>query len=191
MRSAAQKIAFLASLLGAVATAQDARAEEEPHPADQTQSDAGVDDPVNRVASDAGAGQMPDLMPADSHVASADTELTGVGAAAVQPAAVSQTEGLADSTSQPRDVGDAEGRQSQPVHAADLFRGVGPSEQNGEVAVVTVAAAPPSPRRLPMLGLMADVGVPDGLIGSLAIRPWNWVRFCAGGGTNGISSGWR
>jgi hypothetical protein len=42
-----------------------------------------------------------------------------------------------------------------------------------------------------MLGLMADVGVPDGIIGSLAIRPWSWVRFCAGGGTNGISSGWR
>jgi hypothetical protein len=38
---------------------------------------------------------------------------------------------------------------------------------------------------------MADVGVPDGVIGSLAIRPWSWVRLCAGGGTNGISRGWR
>lgn len=134
---------------------------------------------------------MPDLVPADSHVATADTELTDVGAAAVQPAAEPNAGGLADSTSQPKNVEDAAERQSQPVHAAALPRGVGPSEQAEDVSVVTVAAAHPSPRRLPMLGLMADVGVPDGLIGSLAIRPWSWVRFCAGGGTNGISSGWR
>jgi hypothetical protein len=55
--------------------------------------------------------------------------------------------------------------------------------------VVTVPAA--RPKRLPVFGVMADVGVPDGLIASLAIRPWNWLRFCAGGGTNGISRGWR
>jgi len=174
-----------------LAVAQDVRADEEPYPTDQTPSDAGADDSTKRVASDAGTGQMPDLAPADSHVATADTEFTGVGAAVVQPAAGPNAGGLADSTSQPRDVEDPEERQSQPVHAADLPRGVGPSEQDGELAVVTVAAAHPLPRRLPILGLMADVGVPDGLIGSLAIRPWNWVRFCAGGGTNGISSGWR
>jgi hypothetical protein len=38
---------------------------------------------------------------------------------------------------------------------------------------------------------MVDVGVPDGLIGSLTIRPRKWVRVSGGGGSNGISSGWR
>jgi hypothetical protein len=64
-------------------------------------------------------------------------------------------------------------------------------EQGENVPIVTVPAAPPSPNRLPIFGLMADVGVPDGLIGSLAIRPLTWVRVSAGGGTNGISRGWR
>jgi hypothetical protein len=64
-------------------------------------------------------------------------------------------------------------------------------EQGENVPVITVPAAPPSPKRLPIFGLMADVGVPDGLIGSLAIRPWSWVRLCGGGGTNSISRGWR
>ena len=64
-------------------------------------------------------------------------------------------------------------------------------EQGENVPVITVPAAPPSPKRLPIFGLMADVGVPDGLIGSLAIRPWSWVRLCGGGGSNSISRGWR
>lgn len=64
--------------------------------------------------------------------------------------------------------------------------------EQGEAALqVTVPAAPPSPDRLPIFGIMADVGVPDGLIGSLAVRPWSWLRFSGGGGTNTISKGWR
>jgi hypothetical protein len=64
-------------------------------------------------------------------------------------------------------------------------------EQGEDVPVITVPAAPRSPERLPIFGLMADVGVPDGLIGSLAIRPLSWVRLSAGGGSNSISRGWR
>jgi hypothetical protein len=59
------------------------------------------------------------------------------------------------------------------------------------VPVVTVPTAPAAPKRLPVFGVMADVGVPDGLIGSLTIRPWRWLRVSAGGGSNGIGRGWR
>ena len=88
-------------------------------------------------------------------------------------------------------------RLSLAVVAALLLGAVLPAwawenyEQGANVPVITVPAAPPSPERLPIFGVMADVGVPDGLIGSLAIRPWKWVRLCGGGGTNSISSGWR
>jgi len=43
----------------------------------------------------------------------------------------------------------------------------------------------------PRLGLMLDAGIPDGAIGSLAYRPWKWVRAYAGGGSNSVSGGWR
>jgi hypothetical protein len=45
--------------------------------------------------------------------------------------------------------------------------------------------------RWPILGAMADVGVPDGAIGSLVVRPWQWLRVYGGGGTNTVSKGWR
>jgi len=64
-------------------------------------------------------------------------------------------------------------------------------EQGPNAPIITVPAAPPSPVRLPIFGVMADVGIPDGLIGSLTVRPWSWVRVAGGGGSNGISSGWR
>jgi hypothetical protein len=43
----------------------------------------------------------------------------------------------------------------------------------------------------PLVGLMADVGLPDGAIGSLVVRPWQWLRFYGGGGTNSVSRGFR
>ncbi len=74
---------------------------------------------------------------------------------------------------------------SQPAWAWEDY-------ETGEAALnVTVPAAPPSPEPLRMFALMADVGVPDGLIGSLVFRPWSWVRLSGGGGTNSISKGWR
>jgi hypothetical protein len=38
---------------------------------------------------------------------------------------------------------------------------------------------------------MLDAGVPDGANGSLVYRPWGWLRFHAGGGTNLVSPGVR
>jgi hypothetical protein len=45
--------------------------------------------------------------------------------------------------------------------------------------------------RWPVLGVMADVGLPDGAIGSLVVRPWQWFRVYAGAGSNSVSKGWR
>jgi len=64
-------------------------------------------------------------------------------------------------------------------------------EKGENAPIVSVPAAPPSPQRLPYFGMMGDVGVPDGLIGSLVARPWTWLRLSGGGGSNGISKGWR
>jgi hypothetical protein len=45
--------------------------------------------------------------------------------------------------------------------------------------------------RWPVVGVMADVGLPDGAIGSLVVRPWQWFRVYGGGGSNSVSKGWR
>jgi hypothetical protein len=55
-------------------------------------------------------------------------------------------------------------------------------------APAPVVAAPP---RLPWLGVMADAGVPDGMQGSLVLRPFKWFRGSVGGGYNTISKGVR
>jgi hypothetical protein len=38
---------------------------------------------------------------------------------------------------------------------------------------------------------MLDVGLPDGVIGGVAYRPWSWLRVQAGAGTNSVSPGIR
>ena len=61
--------------------------------------------------------------------------------------------------------------------------------------VVTAVDEAPSeastPRALPWLGVMADAGIPDGMQGSLVLRPWKALRLSAGGGYNMISKGVR
>jgi hypothetical protein len=52
---------------------------------------------------------------------------------------------------------------------------------------VGVRTAPPPPPSLPHLAVMADAGVPDGLIASLVVRPARWLRFAGGGGSNGTA----
>jgi hypothetical protein len=61
----------------------------------------------------------------------------------------------------------------------------------------TIQQAPaPAPsiipaRPLPWLGIMADAGLPDGMQGSVVLRPLKWLRGSLGGGYNMISKGVR
>lgn len=58
---------------------------------------------------------------------------------------------------------------------------------------VTATAAPPAddPARLPSIGLGADVGLPDGLMASLVVRPTPILRAHLGAGANSASPGFR
>ena len=60
-------------------------------------------------------------------------------------------------------------------------------DQNAVEAALQVKRA----EHWPVVGVMADVGLPDGAIGSLVVRPWQWFRAYAGGGSNSVSKGWR
>jgi hypothetical protein len=61
----------------------------------------------------------------------------------------------------------------------------------GEPMTVGAALATRQAETWPRLGVMMDVGVPDGLIGSLVVRPVKWARLYGGGGSNSVSKGWR
>ena len=65
--------------------------------------------------------------------------------------------------------------------------------QESPAASVELAAPPPAPSApsLPWLGVMADAGIPDGLQGSVVLRPLKWFRASVGGGYNMISKGLR
>ena len=58
------------------------------------------------------------------------------------------------------------------------------------VAINRGADAAPLPK-LPAVGVMADVGLPDGAGASLVVRPARWLRLTGGGTYNMISSGLR
>jgi hypothetical protein len=62
---------------------------------------------------------------------------------------------------------------------------------DADVAAQPAAAPAPETPSLPWLGLMADAGVPDGMQGSLVLRPVRWFRASVGGGYNMISKGVR
>ena len=51
--------------------------------------------------------------------------------------------------------------------------------------------ATPSAPRLPAVGVMTDVGLPDGAGASLVVRPAKWLRLHGGGTYNMISAGLR
>jgi hypothetical protein len=63
-------------------------------------------------------------------------------------------------------------------------------------STVTTAEPPRAPalvaaQSLPWVGVMADAGLPDGMQGSLVLRPLKWFRTSLGGGYNMISKGVR
>lgn len=63
---------------------------------------------------------------------------------------------------------------------------------SSETAVVTASpAGPTATNALPRLGVMADVGLPDGANASLVYRPLRWLRVHGGGGYNMVSEGIR
>ena len=67
-----------------------------------------------------------------------------------------------------------------------------PAQGNAEEpATVESALQARKAERWPLVGAMVDVGVPDGLIGSLVVRPWHWFRVYGGAGSNSVSKGWR
>jgi hypothetical protein len=68
---------------------------------------------------------------------------------------------------------------AEPIAAADAT-----------IERATAPVTPPAPS-LPWLGIMTDIGVPDGAQGSLVVRPWKALRFSLGGGYNMISKGVR
>lgn len=56
---------------------------------------------------------------------------------------------------------------------------------------LSTAAAVVTPKRLPLLGVMMDAGLPDGANASLVFRPLSWLRAHGGGGYNMVSTGIR
>ena len=65
------------------------------------------------------------------------------------------------------------------------------AETAAAVTLVATAPAPAPSRSLHALGIMVDAGIPDGIQGSLVLRPWKALRLSAGGGYNMISKGVR
>ena len=68
---------------------------------------------------------------------------------------------------------------------------LGGTARASEPTTITGAPAAPPPAKLPAVGVMADVGLPDGAGASLVYRPMKWLRVTGGGTYNMISSGVR
>ncbi|HEV3031420.1 MAG TPA: hypothetical protein VG319_07235, partial [Polyangia bacterium] len=64
-------------------------------------------------------------------------------------------------------------------------------ESSVSTAEAPRSTVPVAARPLPWMGLMADAGLPDGMQGSLVLRPAKWFRTSLGGGYNMISKGVR
>lgn len=75
--------------------------------------------------------------------------------------------------------------------AAPAVAAESPSGPAGSPVGINRAADAAPATRLPVLGVMADVGLPDGAAASLVVRPAKWLRLTGGGTYNLISSGLR
>jgi hypothetical protein len=62
---------------------------------------------------------------------------------------------------------------------------------SSDPATISRTAVAPPADKLPAVGVMADVGLPDGAGASLVYRPAKWLRVTGGGTYNMISSGLR
>jgi hypothetical protein len=164
------KIIFWVVLLE-ISAADLARADESPSVASQVTPDAGPDGGATPAASDGGV-DGPDVAPVESQPVPADAGLADLGDVVVHPDAGLDTE-------------------IPPEHLAKSIFVEAPAERGQDVPVIAARATAVSFDGLPLLGVMVDVGVPDGLMASLVARPWSWMRVSAGGGTNSISNGWR
>src|SRR5450432_1992146 len=69
--------------------------------------------------------------------------------------------------------------------------GTATAAKAADEVVEQVSAPAPGKPTLPVLGIMADAGIPDGFQGSLVLRPAFWLRASLGGGYNMISKGVR
>lgn len=191
MRNVAQEISFLVVILETSAAARGAWAAEPAKMADQATPDADADGSTKPVALDVGTDQPRALHSGISDSASVVAGLADIGDSGARADAGPGTDVLPNSIPQPLTLVTAENRESTPEQNSHPAFVEAPSNESDSAPVVPVRAAPVASNRLPMLGLMADLGVPDGLIGSLAVRPWSWLRVSGGGGTNSISHGWR
>ncbi len=168
------KISFWVVLLG-ISAADFARADESLSAPGQVTQDGGA----TPVGPDAGVDRPRDLAPGDTASAPGDTASAPADAGLADPGdvVVHPDAGL-DTEIPPEQL-------AKPIVAG------GPAERAQDVPVIAARAATVSSAGLPLLGVMVDIGVPDGLMASLVARPWRWMRVSAGGGTNSISNGWR
>lgn len=74
---------------------------------------------------------------------------------------------------------------TSPAFSQDVY------DQDVESVLSTETPAATRRPELPVVGLMADAGLPDGLMASLAVRPVQYLRLHAGAGTNSASPGFR
>ncbi len=80
---------------------------------------------------------------------------------------------------------------SPPLVSPPLVAGsVAPPSPDVPKVQKSAVAAPREPS-IHWLGVMVDAAVPDGVAGSVVLRPWHWLRIQAGGMHNSISPGLR
>jgi hypothetical protein len=191
MQNAERQIVSLVVLLVVSVAEKGARGQELVSPAGETFPYEGTNGSVQQFAPDAGTSQLSHMAPGHSHPVFVETRLADTGDATASPSAVPGAKELPSSVPQPKDVARGCCPGVFQGHVARSVFEENPGWTGEDVTAVALRTSTPSSDQLPILGVMLDVGVPDGLMGSLVARPWSWLHVSAGGGTNTISRGWR